>query len=74
MHACVSLQYRQLRIPGVNCVCSYHGGSPASSDRTLHNQNLCANNNFVWIALESEVGLHWLARCIGLYANLVINS
>ena len=24
------LQYRQL--PGVNCVCRYHGGSPASSD------------------------------------------
>ena len=53
------LQYRQL--PGVNCVCSYHGGSPASSDSHQLNiaqlHKICANNNFVWIALESEVGL-----------------
>ena len=47
------LQYRQL--PGVNCVCRYHGGSPASSDsHQLHNCKLLLN---VWIALESEVGL-----------------
>ena len=29
MHV-IPLQYRQL--PGVNCVCRYHGGSPANSD------------------------------------------
>ena len=55
------LQYRQL--PGFNCVCRYHGGSPASSDSHQLNiictiaQNLCNNLLLVWIALESEVVL-----------------
>ena len=51
------LQYRQL--PGVNCVCRYHGGSPASSDSHQLNiaQNLCNNLLLVWIALESVVVL-----------------
>ena len=55
------LQYRQL--PGVNCVCTYHGGSPPSSDshqlKIVQLHTICAIIiiNFVWIALESEVGL-----------------
>ena len=53
------LQYSQL--PGVNCVCRYHGGSPASSDS--HQLNIICTIApilellLVWIALESEVGL-----------------
>ena len=50
------LQYRQL--PGVNCVCRYHCGSPASSDS--HQLNIfctIAQILLIWIALESEVGL-----------------
>ena len=49
------LQYRQL--PGVNCVCRYHGGSPASSDSHQLNIICTAQILLIWIALESEVGL-----------------
>ena len=55
------LQYSQLS--GVNCVCRYHGGSPASSDSYQLNiictitQILCNNYYRPLIALESEVGL-----------------
>ena len=65
------LQYRQL--PGVNCVCRYHGGSPASSQDShqLNIAQICAI--MVWIALEFEVGLAskmWLARC-RLYRSML---
>ena len=64
------LQYSQL--PGVNCVCRYHGGrsSPASSDSHQLNiictiaQILC--NNYYWSRSLSSLKLGWLARCIGL--------
>ena len=54
------LQYSQL--PGVNCVCRYHGGSPASSDsHQLH--IICTN---YWSGSLSSLKLGWLARCIDL--------
>ena len=52
------LQYRQL--PVVNCVCRYHGGSPASSDSHQYEHNLykiCAVIIIGFVSLESEVGL-----------------
>ena len=51
------LQYRQL--PGVNSVCRYHGGSPASSDshQYEHNLKICAIIIIGLVSLESEVGL-----------------
>ena len=55
------LQYRQL--PGVNCVCRYHSGSPASSDSHHLNiaQYLC--NNYYWSGSLTSLKLGWLARC-----------
>ena len=52
------LQYREL--PGVNCVCRHHGGSPASSDSHQLNiaivQNLC-NSNYHWSGSLSSLKL-----------------
>ena len=61
------LQYRQL--PGVNCVCRYHGGSPASSDShqlniaQLHKIKILCNSNYHWSGSLSSLKLGWLARC-----------
>ena len=61
------LQYSQL--PGVNCVCRYHGGSPASSD-SHHQLNIICTiaqilcNNYYWSGSNLKLG--WLARCIDL--------
>ena len=63
------LQYSQL--PGVNCVCRYHGSSPASSDS--HQLNIICtivqilrNNNIIYWSGSLSLKLGWLARCIGL--------
>ena len=64
------LQYSQL--PGVSCVCRYHGGSPASSDSHQLDiictiaQNLILCNNYYWSGSLSSLKLGCLARCIGL--------
>ena len=61
------LQYRQL--PGVYCVCRYHGGSPASSDSHELNieLNLC-NNYYSSLDLASNPAAEESAAWIQLFA------
>ena len=66
-----SLQYRQL--PVVNCVCRYHGGSPASSDSHQLNiaqlHKICAII-YYWSGSLSSLKLCWLVSC-RLYRSML---
>ena len=53
-----TLQYRQL--PGVNCVCRYHGGSLVQLAVTVSS---CTTAQNVWSGSLSSLKLGWLAKC-----------